>query len=93
MQAGKGGTVKAINPNKYIKVVCHATGINDGAAAVILMKKSEAARRGLMPLARVVSWAQTGIDPSIMGVGPISAIKQAVSNYLSIYLSFKNSCL
>lgn len=60
-------------------------GINDGAAAVILMKKSEAARRGLMPLARIVSWAQTGIDPSIMGVGPVSAIKQAVSNYLCIY--------
>lgn len=83
-QAGKGGTVKAINPNKCIQV-CHSTGINDGAAAVILMKKSEAARRGLMPLARIVSWAQTGIDPSIMGVGPISAIKQAVSNYLCIY--------
>lgn len=77
--------VKAINPQKYIQVVCDSTGINDGAAAVILMKKSEAARRGLMPLARIVSWAQTGIDPSIMGVGPISAIKQAVSNYLCIY--------
>lgn len=50
------------------------------------MKKSEAARRGLMPLARIVSWAQTGIDPSIMGVGPISAIRKAVSNHLSMYL-------
>ncbi|GAB0186930.1 acetyl-CoA acetyltransferase, cytosolic [Grus japonensis] len=70
--------VKAINPQKYTQVVCDSTGINDGAAAVILMKKSEAARRGLMPLARIVSWAQTGIDPSIMGVGPISAIKQAI---------------
>ncbi|NXX86277.1 THIC protein, partial [Urocolius indicus] len=62
------GTITAAN----------ASGVNDGAAAVIIMKKSEAARRGLMPLARIVSWAQTGIDPSIMGVGPISAIKQAV---------------
>ncbi|XP_068794959.1 acetyl-CoA acetyltransferase, cytosolic [Struthio camelus] len=62
------GTVTAAN----------ASGMNDGAAAVILMKKSEAARRGLMPLARIVSWAQTGLDPSIMGVGPITAIKQAV---------------
>ncbi|NWI69308.1 THIC protein, partial [Todus mexicanus] len=69
------GTVTAAN----------ASGINDGAAAVILMKKSEAARRGLMPLARMVSWAQT--DPSVMGVGPISAIKKAVSNYLSICVS------
>ena len=92
MQAGKGGIVKAIEPNKYIQVVCHSTGINDGAAAVILMKKSEAARRGLMPLARIVSWAQTGIDPSIMGVGPISAIKQAVSNYLSVYLLKTLAC-
>uniref|UniRef100_A0A493T4B4 Acetyl-CoA acetyltransferase 2 n=1 Tax=Anas platyrhynchos platyrhynchos TaxID=8840 RepID=A0A493T4B4_ANAPP len=62
------GTVTAAN----------ASGINDGAAVVILMKKSEAARRGLMPLARIVSWAQTGIDPSIMGVGPISAIRKAI---------------
>lgn len=50
------------------------------------MKKSEAARRGLMPLARIVSWAQTGIDPSIMGVGPISAIRKAVSNRFSVCL-------
>uniref|UniRef100_A0A8B9Q9H4 Acetyl-CoA acetyltransferase, cytosolic n=1 Tax=Apteryx owenii TaxID=8824 RepID=A0A8B9Q9H4_APTOW len=57
---------------------CHSTGINDGAAAVVLMKKSEAARRGLMSLAQIVSWAQTGLDPSIMGVGPITAIKQAI---------------
>ncbi|NWS08138.1 THIC protein, partial [Motacilla alba] len=62
------GTVTAAN----------ASGLNDGAAAVLLMKKSEAARRGLMPLARIVSWAQTGIDPSIMGVGPISAIRKAI---------------
>uniref|UniRef100_A0A8C7EC50 Acetyl-CoA acetyltransferase 2 n=2 Tax=Nothoprocta TaxID=8806 RepID=A0A8C7EC50_NOTPE len=63
------GTVTAAN----------ASGINDGAAAVVLMKKSEAARRGLTPLAQIVSWAQTGLDPSIMGVGPITAIKQAVA--------------
>ncbi|XP_050805754.1 acetyl-CoA acetyltransferase, cytosolic [Gopherus flavomarginatus] len=62
------GTVTAAN----------ASGVNDGAAAVILMKESEAARRGLTPLAQIVSWAQVGLDPSIMGVGPISAIKKAV---------------
>lgn len=59
---------------------------------MILMKKSEAARRGLMPMARVVSWAQTGVDPSIMGVGPISAIRKAVSNCLSVYPLLKRTC-
>ncbi|RMC12953.1 hypothetical protein DUI87_10480 [Hirundo rustica rustica] len=78
MQTGESSTVKAMKSNKYIQVVCYSTGLNDGAAAVLLMKKSEAARRGLMPLARIVSWAQTGIDPSIMGVGPISAIRKAI---------------
>lgn len=53
--------------------------MNDGAAAVLLMKKSEAENRGLAPLARIVSWAQAGVEPSIMGTGPIPAIKQAVS--------------
>ncbi|XP_007065757.2 acetyl-CoA acetyltransferase, cytosolic [Chelonia mydas] len=62
------GTVTAAN----------ASGVNDGAAAVILMKASEAARRGLTPLGQIVSWAQVGLDPSIMGVGPVSAIKKAV---------------
>ncbi|KAM6185880.1 acetyl-CoA acetyltransferase, cytosolic [Rhynchocyon petersi] len=62
------GTVTAAN----------ASGINDGAAAVIIMKKSEALSRGLTPLAQIVSWAQAGVDPSIMGTGPIPAIKQAV---------------
>ncbi|XP_053567149.1 acetyl-CoA acetyltransferase, cytosolic [Bombina bombina] len=56
----------------------NASGINDGAAAVILMKKSEAQHRGLSPLAQIVSWAQAGLDPSVMGVGPIPAIKKAV---------------
>lgn len=56
----------------------NASGMNDGAAAVVLMRKSEAVTRGLTPLARIVSWAQVGVDPSIMGIGPIPAIKQAV---------------
>ncbi|KAG8522401.1 Acetyl-CoA acetyltransferase, cytosolic [Galemys pyrenaicus] len=63
------GTVTAAN----------ASGINDGAAAVVLMKKSAAASRGLTPLAQVVSWSQVGVEPSIMGTGPIPAIKQAVA--------------
>ncbi|XP_077204532.1 acetyl-CoA acetyltransferase, cytosolic [Paroedura picta] len=62
------GTVTAAN----------ASGMNDGAAAVILMKKMEALGRGLTPLAQIVSWAQVGIDPSVMGIAPVPAIKKAV---------------
>ena len=58
--------------------------MNDGAAAVVLMKKSEAGNRGLTPLAQIVSWAQAGVEPSIMGIGPIPAIKQAVSFILNV---------
>lgn len=57
----------------------NASGINDGAAAVVLMKKSEAENRGLTPLAKIVSWSQAGVEPSVMGTGPIPAIKQAVA--------------
>jgi acetyl-CoA C-acetyltransferase len=64
----KDGTVTAGN----------ASGINDGAAAVVLMSGEEAARRGLAPLARIVSWAQAGVDPSIMGSGPIPASRRAL---------------
>ncbi|XP_062980551.1 acetyl-CoA acetyltransferase, cytosolic isoform X1 [Elgaria multicarinata webbii] len=62
------GTVTAAN----------ASGINDGAAAVILMRKADAVQRGLAPLAHIVSWAQTGVDPSIMGMAPVSAIRKAL---------------
>lgn len=55
-------------------------GINDGAAATVLMSESEAVRRGLKPMAKIVSWAQAGLDPSIMGTGPIPAIRKAVRN-------------
>lgn len=56
----------------------NASGINDGAAATVLMSQSEAVRRGIKPMARIVSWAQAGLDPSIMGIGPIPAIRKAV---------------
>ena len=59
----KDGTVTAGN----------ASGINDGAAALVLMSADEAKRRGLTPLARIVSWATAGVDPAIMGTGPIPA--------------------
>jgi acetyl-CoA C-acetyltransferase len=64
----KDGTVTAAN----------ASGINDGAAAVVLMTMAEAKRRGIEPLARIVSWAHAGVDPSIMGTGPIPASKKAL---------------
>ncbi|XP_064618436.1 acetyl-CoA acetyltransferase-like [Liolophura sinensis] len=64
----KTGTVTAGN----------ASGINDGAAACVLMSKDEAAQRGVAPLARIVSWAQAGVDPAVMGTGPIPATKKAL---------------
>nr|WP_181017841.1 acetyl-CoA C-acetyltransferase [Sneathiella aquimaris] len=56
----------------------NASGINDGAAAVVLMSDEEAAERGLKPLAKIVSWAQSGVDPAIMGTGPIPASRMAL---------------
>ena len=56
----------------------NASGINDGAAAVVLMSEAEAAKRGLTPLARIASYATAGLDPSIMGVGPIFASRKAL---------------
>ncbi len=67
--AKENGTVTAGN----------ASGINDGGAAVVLMTDKEAARRGLKPLARIVSWATAGVDPSIMGTGPIPASRAALA--------------
>ena len=56
----------------------NASGINDGAAALVLMSADEANRRGIEPLARIVSWAHAGVDPSIMGTGPIPASRKAL---------------
>ncbi len=64
----KDGTVTAAN----------ASGINDGAAAVVLMRGSEAKKRGLTPIATIKSWATRGVDPSVMGTGPIPASKAAL---------------
>jgi acetyl-CoA C-acetyltransferase len=57
----------------------NASGINDGAAAVVVMTATEAAKRGITPLARIVSWATAGVDPSIMGTGPIPASRKALA--------------
>lgn len=64
----KDGTVTAGN----------ASGLNDGAAAVVLMRASEAKKRGLEPLATIKSWATAGVDPQVMGTGPIPASKKAL---------------
>jgi acetyl-CoA C-acetyltransferase len=56
----------------------NASGINDGAAALVVMSAAEAERRGLTPLARVASWATAGVDPAIMGSGPIPASRKAL---------------
>ncbi|MEO4000891.1 acetyl-CoA C-acetyltransferase [Mesorhizobium sp. CAU 1732] len=64
----KDGTVTAAS----------ASGINDGAAAVVLMTEEDAVRRGITPLVRIVSWATAGVDPQIMGTGPIPASRKAL---------------
>ena len=64
----KDGTVTAGN----------ASGINDGAAAVVLMTAKQAAKEGMKPLGRIVSWGQAGVDPEIMGTGPIPASREAL---------------
>jgi acetyl-CoA C-acetyltransferase len=66
--AKENGTVTAGN----------ASGINDAAAAVLLMERSEAERRGAKPLARLVSYAHAGVDPAYMGIGPVPATRKAL---------------
>lgn len=56
----------------------NASGLNDGAAAVVLMRESEAKKRGLKPFARIASWATAGVDPAIMGTGPVPASQKAL---------------
>jgi acetyl-CoA C-acetyltransferase len=68
-EAEVNGTVTAGN----------ASGINDAAAAVVLMERSAAEKRGLKPLARLVSYGHAGLDPKIMGLGPVSAVKRALA--------------
>jgi acetyl-CoA C-acetyltransferase len=58
----------------------NASGINDAAAAVVLMEKSVAAKKGLKPMAKLVAYGHAGVDPKIMGLGPVSAVKRALEN-------------
>ena len=64
----KDGTVTAAN----------ASGLNDGAAAVVVMTAADAAKRGIVPIARIVSWATAGVDPALMGTGPIPSSRKAL---------------
>ena len=68
----------AFDPKEGTVTAANASGINDGAAAVVLMTAAEAAKRGIKPLARIVSWAHAGVDPAVMGTGPIPASKKAL---------------
>ena len=58
----------------------NSSGINDGAAALLLTTSEEAKKNSIEPLAKIVSWASVGVDPSLMGLGPIGAVKQAIKN-------------
>ncbi len=73
--------LQKLNPsfkNEGTVTAGNASGINDGAAAVLLMEEQEAEKRGLKPLARIVSWSTCGVDPALMGSGPIPASKKAL---------------
>ncbi len=68
----------AFEPKDGSVTAANASGINDGAAALVLMTAEEAKKRGIKPLAKIVSWANVGVDPSVMGTGPIPASKKAL---------------
>ena len=68
----------AFDPKEGTVTAANASGLNDGGAAVVLMTAAEAKKRGIKPLARIVSYATAGVDPSIMGTGPIPASKKAL---------------
>jgi acetyl-CoA C-acetyltransferase len=79
-----GATIEAMEKLRpaFVKegsvTAANASGLNDGAAALVLMSADEAKSRGLEPLARIASWATAGVDPSVMGTGPIPASKKAL---------------
>lgn len=60
----------------------NASGINDGAAALVLMSAEQAAKKGIPALAKIVAIAETGVEPDIMGIGPVPAVELVVSNIL-----------
>jgi len=76
-QAGLSGLKAAFKKDGTV-TAANASGLNDGAAALVLMSREEATRRGAPILARVASWASAGVDPSIMGIGPVPASRKAL---------------
>jgi acetyl-CoA C-acetyltransferase len=72
------GSLRAAFKKEGTVTAGNASGINDGAAAIVLMSSEEAERRGAAVLGRIVSWASTGVDPSIMGIGPVTASRRAL---------------
>ncbi len=76
-QAGLAGLRPAFKKDGTV-TAANASGLNDGAAALVLMSRAEAERRGAPILGRVASWASAGVDPSIMGIGPVPATKRAL---------------
>ncbi|MFN7304478.1 MAG: acetyl-CoA C-acetyltransferase [Phenylobacterium sp.] len=74
---GISGLRPAFNKDGSV-TAANASGINDGAAALVLMSAAEAKARGLTPLARIASWAQAGVEPEVMGTGPIPATRKAL---------------
>ena len=87
----RAGILRWANKKQVIiDVIFHLEGLNDGAAAVVLMSLGEAQKRGLKPLARIVSHAAAGVPPEIMGTGPIPAVQKAVS--ISFFNTNLKSC-
>jgi acetyl-CoA C-acetyltransferase len=72
------GTLKPAFKKDGSVTAANASGLNDGAAALVLMRESEAQKRGLKPMAKIASWATAGVDPAVMGTGPIPASKKAL---------------
>jgi acetyl-CoA C-acetyltransferase len=72
------GKLKAVFQKEGTVTAGNASGINDAAAAVVMMERGAAEKRGLKPMARLVSYGHAGIDPKIMGLGPVSAVKRAL---------------
>ena len=70
--------LKTVFKEKGTVTAGNSSGINDGAAALLLTNLEEAEKKSIKPLARIVSWASVGVDPSLMGLGPIEAVKKAV---------------
>ena len=74
----KIGSLKPVFKKDGTVTAGNASGLNDGAAVVLLMKEKKAEELGVQPLARIISWATVGVDPSIMGIGPVPAVKKAL---------------